>query len=231
MHPWGWRNRCKRCGRGRPDGIGRLSTNQSLSSYGYLPGRLFPLLPFFGALPLPRCAVVTFGPFPFFRPVSIPDPPERSTKPYLDPMARKPYGAPQPLRCSLHVPPGCPVPPTPTPCTSRRPWPRTRQRRERAKRLLVLAAVTRRAEADGRAANAAPVLRPCVCWARHAAAAAAAGLMSLLYILLAVVWLLLAAMHWRELLYMQSVPLPLSRLGIPLSVRVGFSAEGLASRV
>ena len=44
--------------------------------------------------------------------------------------------------------------------------------------------------------------------------------MSLLYILLAVVWLLLAAMHWRELLYMQSVPLPLSRLGIPLSVRV-----------
>ncbi len=80
----------------------------------------------------------------------------------------------------------------------------------------MLAAVTRaggRAEADGRAANAAPVLCPCVCWARHAAAAAAAaGLMSLLYILLAVVWLLLAAMHWRELLYMQSVPLPLSRL-------------------
>jgi hypothetical protein len=130
--------------------------------------------------------------------------------------ARKPYGAPEPLALLVTCAAGCSVPPTPTPCTSRRFWPRTRQRRERAKRLLVLAAVTRaggRAEADGRAANAAPVLRPCVCWARHAAAAAAAGLMSLLYILLAVVWLLLAAMHWRELLYMQSVPLPLSRLG------------------
>ncbi len=53
---------------------GWLFTNRSLSSYGYLPGRLFPLLPFFGALPLPRCAVVTLGRFLSFVPFPSPTP-------------------------------------------------------------------------------------------------------------------------------------------------------------